>query len=195
MGLFEDMSRFLETRLEEFMRNNPHLELQVLEEQLREQEEDTLKLILELQRKEKQLQDSILSTAQEIQLWHERVGKAKSANREDLVRAAQEREASLLREGNQFWGQMQGVKERIEKAKELYRQVQVRRREVKAKSVEAEAARAQTKTQTKTQTSWDTGWNKSYNRSFSSGADPLEQEFRRWEADEELERLKRNMKR
>ncbi|MCT7963150.1 TIGR04376 family protein [Laspinema sp. D1] len=191
MGLFEDMSRFLETRLEEFMRNNPHLELQVLEEQLREQEEDTLKLILELQRKEKQLQDSILSTAQEIQLWHDRVSKAKSANREDLVRAAQEREASLLREGNQFWGQMQGVKERIEKAKELYRQIQVRRREVKAKSVEAEAARAQTKTQT----SWDTGWNKSYNRSFSSGADPLDQEFRRWEADEELERLKRNMKR
>ncbi|AFY81743.1 MULTISPECIES: TIGR04376 family protein [Oscillatoria] len=191
MGLFEDMSRFLETRLEEFMRNNPHLELQVLEEQLREQEEDTLKLILELQRKEKQLQDSILSTAQEIQLWHDRVSKAKAANREDLVRAAQEREASLLREGNQFWGQMQGVKERIEKAKDLYRQIQVRRREVKAKSVEAEAARAQTKTQT----SWDTGWNKSYNRSFSSGADPLDQEFRRWEADEELERLKRNMKR
>lgn len=191
MGLFEDMSRFLETRLEEFMRNNPHLELQVLEEQLREQEEDTLKLILELQRKEKQLQDSILSTAQEIQLWHERVGKAKAANREDLVRAAQEREASLLREGNQFWGQMQGVKERIEKAKDLYRQIQVRRREVKAKSVAAEAAR----TQTKTQTSWDTGWNKSYNRSFNSGADPLDQEFRQWEADEELERLKRNMKR
>jgi uncharacterized protein (TIGR04376 family) len=191
MGLFEDMSRFLETRLEEFMRNNPHLELQVLEEQLREQEEDTLKLILELQRKEKQLQDSILSTAQEIQLWHDRVSKAQAANREDLVRAAQEREASLLREGNQFWGQMQGVKERIEKAKDLYRQIQVRRREVKAKSVEAEAARAQTKTQT----SWDTGWNKSYNRSFNSGADPLDQEFRRWEADEELERLKRNMKR
>ncbi|MBO0348922.1 TIGR04376 family protein [Phormidium pseudopriestleyi FRX01] len=191
MGLFEDMSRFLETRLEEFMRNNPHLELQVLEEQLREQEEDTLKLILELQRKEKQLQDSILSTAQEIQLWHDRVSKAKAANREDLVRAAQEREASLLREGNQFWGQMQGVKERIEKAKDLYRQIQVRRREVKAKSVEAETARAQTKTET----SWDTGWNKNYNRSFNSGADPLDQEFRRWEADEELERLKRNMKR
>ncbi len=191
MSLFEDMSRFLETRLEEFMRNNPHLELQVLEEQLAEQQEDTLKLILELQRKEKQLQESILSTAQEIQLWHDRINKAKSANREDLVRAAQEREASLLREGNQFWGQMQGVKERIEKAKDLYRQIQVRHREVKAKAVEAEAARAQTKTQT----SWDTGWNKGYNRSFNSGADPVDQEFRRWEADEELERLKRNIKR
>ncbi|MEB3831403.1 TIGR04376 family protein [Phormidium sp. CCY1219] len=191
MGLFEDMSRFLETRLEEFMRNNPHLELQVLEEQLREQEEDTLKLIAELQRKEKQLQDNILSTAQDIQRWHERIQKAQAANRDDLARAAQEREAALLRQGNQLWGQMQGVKERIEKGKELYRQIQVRRQEVRSKAVEAEAARAQARAQS---SSWDTGWNQSQSyRSFSSGADPLEQEFRRWEADDELERMKRNM--
>jgi len=37
VGLFDDFSRFLESRLEEFLRNNPHLELALLE-QLREQE-------------------------------------------------------------------------------------------------------------------------------------------------------------
>ena len=47
MSLFDDFSRFLETRLEEFLRNNPHLELQALLEQLREQEQDALKLIAE----------------------------------------------------------------------------------------------------------------------------------------------------
>ncbi|MGL4503833.1 MAG: TIGR04376 family protein, partial [Planktothrix sp.] len=47
MGLFEDFSRFFETRLDEFLKDNPHLELQALEEQLREQEEDTLRLIAE----------------------------------------------------------------------------------------------------------------------------------------------------
>ncbi|HAG84825.1 MAG TPA: TIGR04376 family protein, partial [Cyanobacteria bacterium UBA12227] len=26
MGLFEDLNRFLENRLDEFLRNNPHLE-------------------------------------------------------------------------------------------------------------------------------------------------------------------------
>ncbi|MEY3222150.1 MAG: hypothetical protein RLZZ203_1006, partial [Cyanobacteriota bacterium] len=48
MSLFDDLSRFLESRLEEFLRNNPHLELQALLEQLREQEEDTLKLVADL---------------------------------------------------------------------------------------------------------------------------------------------------
>lgn len=107
MGLFDDFNRFLESRLEEFLRNNPHLELEALLEQLREQEEDTLKLIADLQLQEKYSQDEILATAQEIQRWHIRVEKAKTAGRQDLVQPAQEREAALLREGNQRWGQMQ----------------------------------------------------------------------------------------
>lgn len=49
VGLFDDLSQFLENRLEEFLRNNPHLELEALLEQLRKQEEDTLKLIADLQ--------------------------------------------------------------------------------------------------------------------------------------------------
>lgn len=193
MGLFEDLSRFLETRLEEFLRNNPHLELQALEEQLREQEEDTLRLIVDLQRKEKALQDQILSTAQDIQRWHSRIDKAKASNRLDLAQAAQEREAALLRQGNQFWGQMQGVKERIEKSKELYKQIQQRRQEVRAKATEAAAAAARTNTQ-KAEQSWQTaGWNQSQTRTMSGGADSLEEAFKRWETDDEIERMKRNM--
>ncbi|TAF31657.1 MAG: TIGR04376 family protein [Oscillatoriales cyanobacterium] len=179
MSIFDDVSRFLETRLEEFLRSNPHLELQAIEEQLKEQEEDTLRLILEIQKQEKTLQAEILSAAQEIQRWNDRANKAKAANRLDLAQAAQERQAALLRQGNQRWGQMQGCKERIEKAKELYRQIQLRRKEVRAK-----AAEVQTKTTAKadkTEQSWDTkGWNQ-------------EQKFQNWEAEEELDRMKRNI--
>jgi uncharacterized protein (TIGR04376 family) len=189
MSLFDDFSRFLETRLEEFLRSNPHLELQAIEEQLKEQEEDTLRLILDLQKQEKKLQAEILSAAQEIQRWHDRINKAKAAQRLDLAQAAQERQAALLRQGNQRWGQMQGYKERIEKAKELYRQIQVRRKEVRAK-----AAEAATRTNTKKEQSSDTkGWNQSSNYNSFSAADPLEEKFQRWEADEELDRMKRNM--
>ena len=127
MGVFEDLSRFLESRLEEFLRNNPHLELQALEEQLREQEEDSLRLIVDLQSQEKKLENEILATAQEIQRWHIRIDKAKAANRWDLVQPAQEREAALLRQGNQLWGHMQGLKERIRQAQELLRRIQQRR--------------------------------------------------------------------
>ncbi|MEG4109130.1 TIGR04376 family protein [Microcoleus sp. B3-A4] len=190
MGLFDDFSRFLETRLEEFLRSNPHLELQAIEEQLKEQEEDTLRLILDIQKQEKKLQAEILSAAQEIQRWNDRINKAKAAQRLDLAQAAQERQATLLRQGNQRWGQMQGCKERIEKAKELYRQIQVRRKEVRAKAAEA----ATRTTTTKTEQNWDTkGWNQSSNYSSFTAADPLEEKFQRWEADEELDQMKRNI--
>lgn len=163
-----------------------------IEEQLKEQEEDTLRLILEIQKQEKTLQAEILSAAQEIQRWNDRANKAKAAQRLDLAQAAQERQAALLRQGNQRWGQMQGCKERIEKAKELYRQIQLRRKEVRAK-----AAEVKTKTTTKadkTEQNWDTkGWNQSSNFNSFKAADPLEQKFQNWEAEEELDRMKRNM--
>lgn len=188
MGLFEDFNRFLEDRLEEFLRNNPHLELEALEEQLREQEEDTLRLIADLQLEEKRLQNEILSIAQDIQRWHERVEKAKAHGRQDLVQAAQEREATLLRQGNQRWGQMEGVKQRIAKSKELLPQIKTRRQEVRAKAKEARVARATTPDQAQT-----SGWYQTNAYTSVKGADPLEDQFQRWEAEDELNELKRQM--
>ncbi|MEH2241079.1 TIGR04376 family protein [Nostoc sp.] len=189
MGLFDDLSRFLENRLEEFLRNNPHLELEALLEQLREQEEDTLKLIADLQLQEKRSQEEILSTAQEIQRWHIRVQKAKNAGREDLASAAGEREAALLREGNQRWGHMQGLKERINQSQELLRKIQQRRQEVQAKAAEAQTVRDKTQTQQRFETS---GWS-NQTSSYSSGFDDLEEKFRSWETQDELEQMKRNL--
>lgn len=191
MGLFDDLSRFLETRLEEFLRSNPHLELQALEEQLREQQEDTLRLIADLQKREQKLQGEILTTAQDIQRWHERSAKAKAANRLDLLQGAQEREAALLRHGNQIWGQMQGVKERIEQSKTLYHQIQQRLQEVREKAAQVTAGRGP---QTKSAPNWATqGWNQSHYTPESAGGDPLEEKFKQWETEAELEEIKRNL--
>lgn len=190
MGLFDDFNRFLEDRLEEFLRNNPHLELQALEEQLREQEEDSLRLIADLKQQQKNLQDEILAIAQDIQRWHERVEKAQTHGRQDLAQAAQEREAALLRQGNQRWGQMEGVKQRIQQSQELIRQIQTRRQEVRIKAKEVEAARASNQAQQKVET---VGWNQSSSRQSYSGPDPLDDQFRRWELQEELDQMKRNL--
>jgi len=143
MGLFDDINQFLEERLDEFLRDNPHLELQALEEQLREQEQDTIKLVAKLQLEEKSLQDQILAIANDIQTWHGRIGKAEKANRKDLAEAAREREAELLRQGNQIWGQMEGVKQRTTKAQELIEQIKQKRQELK-KSAQAQAQQANT---------------------------------------------------
>jgi uncharacterized protein (TIGR04376 family) len=188
VGLFDDFNKFLENRLEEFLRNNPHLEIQALEEQLREQEEDTLRLTVDLKQQEKKLQDDILAIAQDIQRWHERVEKAKSHGRQDLAQAAQEREAALLRQGNQRWGQMEGVKQRINQSQQLLRQIQTRRQEVRAKAKEVEAARASSQAQAET-----FGWNQSSTRNIYGAVDPLEEKFKRWELEEEIEQMKRNM--
>jgi uncharacterized protein (TIGR04376 family) len=189
VGLFDDLSRFLENRLEEFLRNNPHLELEALTEQLREQEEDTLKLIADLQLQEKHAQEDILSTAQEIQKWHNRVAKAKAAGQQDLAAAAQQREAALLREGNQKWGHMQGIKERITQAKELLRKINQRRQEVQTKATEAQTARAKAQTQQRLETA---GWTNQTTTTAGS-FDELEDKFRRWETQDELEQMKRQM--
>jgi uncharacterized protein (TIGR04376 family) len=182
MGLFEDISRFLEQRLEEYLRDHPQLELQVLDENLREQEADTQRLIIELQAQQKQSEQDILATAQDIQRWHSRIAMAQSAGRPDLVEAAQEREAALLRQGNQRWGQMQSVKTQIEQSQELLVQIQSRRQEVQQRQTQAQAASPAS--------SIPRGWSQS---SSYGEPDPLEEKFRRWETEAELERLKREM--
>lgn len=183
MGLFDDLNLFLEARLEEFLRNNPQLELQALEEQLREQAAETSRLITDLQAQEKQLQTEILNTAQEIQRWHTRIEKAQAAGRQDLAQAAREREAALLRQGNQRWGQMEALKEQIKQTEALQGQIQVRQQEVQEK-VQAETARSTPTVEGQTVNGW---------HHPDSDPDRLEEKFRRWEMDEELEALKRSM--
>ncbi|GAB4385009.1 MAG: TIGR04376 family protein [Elainellaceae cyanobacterium] len=192
MGLFEDFSTFLETRLEEFLRNNPHLELLALEEQLLEQEEEAVRLLADLRLREKQLQAEILETAQEVQRWHERIEKAKRAQRLDLAQPAEEREAALLRQGNQLWGQMEMVKKRIQQIIELQQQIKVRKQEVKAKVAEAQRAAAASY-QAQAEQRWQTtGWNQG-SFGYSGAVDPLERRFQQWETEAELEELKRQM--
>ncbi|MGB3494803.1 MAG: TIGR04376 family protein [Elainellaceae cyanobacterium] len=193
MGIFEDLSRFLEIRLDEFLKSHPHLELQAIEEQLREQEEDTLRLIASFRIREKQLEQQILETAKDIQRWHGRIEKAKAAKRFDLVEPAEAREAELLRQGNQFWGQMKGVKDRIQQSTALHQQLQTRRKEVQAEISQAQAARAASQTQT---TSTTPGWGAAPNvqsSAYRTSADPLEATFQQWETEDELEQMKREM--
>ncbi len=183
------MKRFLESQIDDFLSKNPHLELQVIGEQLAQQETDTIDLIVDLQSQENQTEQEILHTAQEIKSWYDRVQKATAAGRSDLATAAQDRVNALLPQGNQLWGKMQGLKERIAKAQELLQTIKTRRVEVKAKTAAAQAARAQAATSEST-SSWGSVNNYTSDSKF---ADPLDAQFRRWEADEELEQLKRNL--
>lgn len=197
MGLLDDLNQFLEDRLEEFLRNNPHLELQALLEQLREQEKDTIRLILDLQNQEQQLQEDILRVAKEIQIWHDRASKAKSVGRLDLAQSADTREAELLREGNQRWGQMQGCRDRIQQTRELQKQIQQRSAEVQVKVKAAQAQREATReVDREVNQTAKPNWSDTSSNNSSSGspnAAQLDAKFEKWEMEMELEEMKRNL--
>jgi uncharacterized protein (TIGR04376 family) len=189
MSLVDDMKQFLESQIDDFLTKNPHLELQILEDRLAQQETDTFQLIVDLRVQEKQIEREILNTAQEIKNWYDRVQKATIAGREDLAQGAQDRVNSLLPQGNQLWGKMQGLKERIVKATELLQTIKTRRVEIKAKAAADLAARIKSTASTST-SSWGTVNDRT---SVSNSADPLDAKFRQWETDEELESLKRDL--
>jgi uncharacterized protein (TIGR04376 family) len=192
MGLIEDISRFLEIRLEEYIRKNPEMELQVLLGQLRQQETEVLRVIVDFEGKEKQFQDQILAIAEDIKLWHGRAIKAKESGRQDLANAANEREASLLKQGNEVWGQMELTKKRLTQTIELHTQIKDRIKEVQLKIDQAVKSRPYNEpANTKSTFNWE-----NLNPPPSPNSDdPLEAQFQKWEMDEELESLKRKMKR
>ncbi len=189
MGVLEDIARFLETRVEEFIRKNPQLELQLLDDQLQQQEEEILKLIVEYGKQEKQFQDQILAIAEDVKLWHERAKKAEAAGMKDLQQGALEREASLLRQGNQVWAQMELAKQRLKQTQELQAQVKQRRKEVQARIAQFHAQSSTNSNAAQTAFDWER-----CNASRSTYQfDELDAKFRQWETEEELQRMKRKM--
>jgi uncharacterized protein (TIGR04376 family) len=188
MGAFEDMSRFLEARLDEFLKAHPELELQVLEDQLREQENDTQKTLRQLAAEEQKAQQNILKTAEEVQLWHGRIAKAEQAKRPDLAEAAKEREAAFLRQGNQQWAQMSLAQEQIKQVNTLAEQIRSRRQDLQVKI--RQQAQNKTPQSPPTPQAWQATAPK---KSFFEEVDPLDAKFKTLEMEEELETLKRKL--
>jgi uncharacterized protein (TIGR04376 family) len=191
MGLFDDVSKFLENQIDEFLKNNPHLELQALDEKLAEQQRESDRLLVDLRSRLQTVESKIRETAEEIKRWHNRIEKAKKAGRNDLVVLAEAHEAELLREGNQIWGQMELLRDRIPQTEKLALQIQQRRQELKVKLEEARSQRAKSPTEA------PNPWRESTNvkATPTMPKDPLEKKFASWEAEEELQQMKRKLDR
>ncbi|MGB8698517.1 MAG: TIGR04376 family protein [Thermosynechococcaceae cyanobacterium] len=188
MSAFQDMSRFFEQRLDEFLKSHPDLELQILEDQLREQAEDAQKRLQRLTAEDQQVQQAILQTAQDVQRWHERIAKADQSQRPDLAQAAREREAALLLQGNQQWAQMSTIQQQIRQTQQHLTEISHRRQELEAK-IRQERRRSPGPSTG----SQATGTSYRSNSGTFTDIDPLEAKFKQWEMEAELEALKRKM--
>jgi uncharacterized protein (TIGR04376 family) len=181
VGLWDELSKFLETRLDEFLAGHPDLQLEVLSQKLEEQQKEAQHLLQRSLTEQKELDQQIMQTAQEIKKWHLRVEKAAEAGRFDLRDGALVREAELLREGNLLWGKREAIQAQIPQSEELLRKIQVRRKEVQEK---INQLKAQKKTTPPPQ---------SWQAPPRYEPDAIREAFERWETEEELEKLKREM--
>jgi len=175
MGVWEDLSQFLEGRLEEFLDNNPRLKLRVLLENVRQQEEEASDRLRSTQADLERQQEEIVAVARDVQKWQGRIEQARTSGREDLATAARERSDELLRKGNQLWGQMTVLKQQLAQTQSLYDRIREKRRELEAliASQQGEAAEPRR------------------SATASGSSDDLERRFQQWELEQELERLRR----
>jgi len=172
VGLWDDLERFLEQRLEQFLQANPQIETYVLLEQIQVEETQAKNKLVNLRDEEKELYTQILDTAQQIQKWAARRQKAEAAERSDLLQAAQEQESILLAQGNKLWTRKNEVLNQLKSTEELLKKLVPRRQELEVK-VQATNQPKQARSNSKTQE-----------------VDAL---FERWEIDQALADLKRKM--
>lgn len=192
MGFFEDFNNFLETKLEEFLSSNPHLELEALSYELAEEKNNTVKLINELNNARKNLDEEIVTIAKDIQLWHGRIEKAKALNELELANQAQQRENDLLRLGNLVWTKRGNIEKNLKDSQQLLSSLEKRQAEVKIKIDQVKANQVYSNTYNNRYNDFDSS--QTVNSYYKKGQyDALDAKFQKLETEEELQKIKQNL--
>lgn len=188
MKFLDDLSAFLEQRLDDFLAANPGLKLQMLLFEVEQQEAETSQLLQSLGTQKQRAEQEILGLVADMRKWTERIQKAEAANRPDLAQAARQREQDLRQRGNTLWQQMTQSQQQIPATQALLEKIKVRRQEI-----QAEIRKHQTQPPPPPFSQSPSAAPPTAN--FSQSLDPLEATFRDMELKEALEELKRSMSR
>lgn len=181
MNFFEDFTKFLESRLDEFLQSNPHLNLTIIAQELKQQKRDAINLIFQSESELKKIENNLLTIGKDIQTWHNRIEKAQQAGRLDLAQEAEERQNSLLAQGALLWRKMEEIKHKISLNKELLSSIEIKEKEVNLKIEQLKAS------QSYGNTYQAPSWNK------TNYYDDLESKFQQWEIDQQLQEMKKNL--
>jgi len=191
MSIFENFTTFLESKLEEFLKSNPQLNLTILAQEVKQEKQDTLRLINQLEIRQKKLETDILKLVQDIKMWCERIEKAEKAHRIDLATEAEQRKNLLLSQGNITWQEMDTVKSQLANGRKKMISIEEKEREINLKIQELEKTKYQTNNNYNSSTN---NASSNYNSStFNNINDDLEKKFRDWEVSMELDEMKKNM--
>lgn len=184
MSIFDDFTNFLESRLEEFLQSNPHLNLTIIAQELNTEKQNTIKSISRLELELKTIENNILNLGKEIQTWHDRIEKAKKVGRLDLATEAENRQSMLLNQGNLLWQKMEVNKYKIVENKQKLISLETKQQEVNLKIAQLKA---------KEENKFNSP-NTNNQSSYHNKSDNLEAKFHQWEIEQELQEMKNNLK-
>lgn len=103
MSWLDDLEARLETELDGFLRSNPDQEALLAEQARRDQQERLRRQRLQLQEEAERSRAALLQLASEIRSWQQRVERARTAGATDLANRAEAHVAGLMEQGRQQW--------------------------------------------------------------------------------------------
>ena len=102
----DDLENRLDNTLEAFLRANPSQEALLQEQESRERQQLLRRQRLELRSQAELGRRRLLELAEEIRLWQARVLRAREAGAEDLAGRAEAHIGSLMEQGRQRWQEL-----------------------------------------------------------------------------------------
>jgi hercynine metabolism protein len=99
----EQLEARLEQQLEGFLRDNPQQQVLLEQQAARDQQQRLGQERLELRQRAESQRRALLSLAEEIRLWQQRVERARQANAGELAERAERHLAALMEQGRGLW--------------------------------------------------------------------------------------------
>ncbi|MEB3349836.1 MAG: hercynine metabolism protein [Cyanobacteriota bacterium] len=93
----------LEQQLQAFLEANPLQDALLADQEARDRRQALLTARQQLRDQAEQQRRGLLELAEEIRLWQQRIGKARAAGAQDLVKRAEAHVAVLMERGRQRW--------------------------------------------------------------------------------------------
>ena len=122
----DQLERNLEERLNAFLRSNPQQEQLLREQHLRDRQQDLQRRRAQLQEQAEEHRRLLLALASEVRDWQARCSRARAAGAKDLAGRAEAHVQSLMDQGRQLWGELEGLGQQFQDLNTQLSQLQQR---------------------------------------------------------------------
>lgn len=170
---FEQLEAKLEQQLEAFLRANPALDALLRDQAQQEQRQRLLRQRLDLQQQAETLRAELLALAGTIQQWQGRVGRARQAGATELAERAEAHCRELMEQGRRRWQRLEDLGREFSELETALQNAQVA-----TGSAPPEAERRATPP----------------SDASNASPDDLDRSWARFEADQDLEELRRRQR-